>query len=283
MKCGKCRGSHATVEEVRKCYQAGKQTAQPEAKEPPKITDNQLEFLNKLRLERDLYPHPDGSDPEVPRVRMTVRQASEEIDHLIHKVPRTDQPERHPEIERPPASWSAQAPAKVAVPRAAIRTVRHNVRIDNAMREQVQANNREHLRKNDPRLAYWDLPTGKHRYAIDGADGRETDFYLVNRPTEGKWAGYTFVKMVVGGRPSLDIRSKGRLNEILTEIEKDWDKAGARFGIELGRCRHCGVHLTDETSRALGAGPDCRAKHGVMSLCICSWSPSRCRKTRRCR
>ncbi len=32
------------------------------------------------------------------------------------------------------------------------------------------------------------------------------------------------------------------------------------FGIELGRCCGCGRELTDETSRALGVGPECRRR-----------------------
>lgn len=247
MKCGKCRGSHGTVAEVRACYT--KMAASPERPaEPPRITDNQLEFLNKLRVERDMYPYPDGTEPGVPRVRLTRKEASDEIDRLIHNVPRVDQP---------------PAPPKVPVGKKALRTVRNNVRIDNATREKVKANNAERTRRTNPQCAQWDLPTGKHRYAIDGEDGRETDFYLVNRPTEGRWAGYTFVKIVVGGKPAYKITSRDRISKILTEIEKDWDAAGARFGIELGQCRHCGIHLTDETSRRLGAGPDCRAKYGV--------------------
>jgi Family of unknown function (DUF6011) len=235
IKCGNCRESHETVQEVRACYGGQLEMNAAVAREEPGVTPNQLYFLNTLRAERGLELYPDGSKLGVPRVKMTLRAASKEIDNLIHNVPKLE------------VSQGRQAASG---------------KVSDSTRTKVAANNREHLRRNAPHLAEWDLPTGTHRYAIDGDDGRQTDFYKIDRPTEGRWAGRTFVKMVVGGKPSFPVKG-ARASRVLMEIEKDWDRAGVRYGAELGHCRHCGIHLTDETSRTLGAGPDCRAKHGV--------------------
>lgn len=49
---------------------------------------------------------------------------------------------------------------------------------------------------------------------------------------------------------------------VLTAIAAEPVDAMRRYGVELGRCGSCGRTLTDETSRAFGIGPDCRAKIG---------------------
>jgi hypothetical protein len=103
----------------------------------------------------------------------------------------------------------------------------------------------------------WTMPEG--HYAIDGRDGRATDFYRVDRPG-GKWEGWTFVKMVVGGKPDTKIKDRNLLLQILEAIESDPARAAQRYGVELGRCSECNIHLTDEVSRALGIGPTCREK-----------------------
>lgn len=102
-----------------------------------------------------------------------------------------------------------------------------------------------------------EVPAG--RYAvIDPTDGVFKFFHL-DRPTEGRWKGYTFLKV----RASDDlhsIRAKGHRDAVIAEIAKDVEEAQTQYGVKLGRCYRCGRTLTDETSRALGIGPDCRSK-----------------------
>ncbi len=50
---------------------------------------------------------------------------------------------------------------------------------------------------------------------------------------------------------------------VLSTIAADPTEAMRRYGTELGKCGNCGRTLTDETSRAFGIGPDCRAKLGA--------------------
>lgn len=99
------------------------------------------------------------------------------------------------------------------------------------------------------------------RYAIvDEADGR-IRFFVVDRPTEGRWIGRTFVSEQASDE-KYPVRGPRR-NEILAAIAVDAEGALRRYGVELGRCGVCGRTLTDETSRAAGIGPDCAARLGI--------------------
>lgn len=93
------------------------------------------------------------------------------------------------------------------------------------------------------------------RYALNTDAG--TKFYRVDAPTEGRWRGYTFVK-VQAGDEYWPVRGQAA-RDILAAIAADPD-ALARYGQLLGKCGHCGRTLTDEESRRLGIGPICRDK-----------------------
>lgn len=97
-------------------------------------------------------------------------------------------------------------------------------------------------------------------YAIPSTGENDLVFYRVDRPTKGTYAGRTFVKMIVGGHPDRNVR-RSAVAGILERIAADPD-AAARYGRELGRCCRCNRHLTDETSRSAGIGPEC-AKVGA--------------------
>jgi hypothetical protein len=113
------------------------------------------------------------------------------------------------------------------------------------------------------RPANRELPVvAEGRYALvrDGVK-----FYKVDRPQEGKWAGWTFVKAIAGGDgegqewPVKDWNSKF---EILAAIALNPREALERYGREIGSCGHCGRTLTDAESRARGIGPVCAEKLG---------------------
>lgn len=101
------------------------------------------------------------------------------------------------------------------------------------------------------------VPAG--HYAVTGQDGT-TDFYCVNRPTEGKWAGYIFVKLQLSDEyQNVPFRNS---QAILDKIEKDGPEAASkRYGKELGRCGVCKRTLTNNDSIERGIGPVCAAKH----------------------
>lgn len=106
------------------------------------------------------------------------------------------------------------------------------------------------------------VPAG--RYAIDTrlVAINEIAFYKVDRPTEGRWAGYVFVKLITGGggeRRMSFADSKVILNRI---AEVGAQAASARYGHEIGECGICGHVLTNDESRARGIGPICAEKAG---------------------
>lgn len=102
-----------------------------------------------------------------------------------------------------------------------------------------------------------DVPEGY--YAVASGGHNDLLFVRVDRPEKGKWAGRTFLKMVVGGHPDSPIRDFARVRSILDRIIDAGVEAAAQlYGQEIGRCSHCNRHLTDEISRQLGIGPTCR-------------------------
>ena len=96
------------------------------------------------------------------------------------------------------------------------------------------------------------------RYAIPTQEGatNELAFYKVDRPTEGRWAGYVFVKRLVG--PEEQRLSQKQSAAILAKIgEFGAEKASKLYGKEIGHCGVCGRRLTNDESREAGIGPIC--------------------------
>lgn len=109
-----------------------------------------------------------------------------------------------------------------------------------------------------PHRSHPDVPAG--HYAIPSLTGNnDLDFFRVDRPTEGKWAGRTFVKRVIGGRPSSPVRGQ-TARQALELIAAQPEKSALLYAQELGRCSRCNRHLTDELSRRCGMGPECRSR-----------------------
>lgn len=115
------------------------------------------------------------------------------------------------------------------------------------------------------------LPEGTTRYAVENAEG-ETTFIRVDRVTEDKWAGWVFVKQVIGGgAPGMENEQrlgsqrpgdgyKGSFERLLRKVLDDPLSAARRYGLELGTCSDCGRTLTNAESREYGIGPVCRGK-----------------------
>jgi hypothetical protein len=104
------------------------------------------------------------------------------------------------------------------------------------------------------------IPRG--HYATQSISGNnDLDFWRVDRPEYGTYAGRTFVKRIIGGKPDLNVSKSTRISALGAILREGIDICGFRYGQELGKCRHCNRHLTDELSRSLSAGPECRRKH----------------------
>ncbi len=100
-----------------------------------------------------------------------------------------------------------------------------------------------------------EVPAG--RYAIRGTDG-EVKFYKIDKPTEGKWAGRTFVS-VQASDDLHPVRNHSTRVGILAGILVDVMGARKLYGQELGVCGDCGRTLTSEW-RKVGIGPVCSQK-----------------------
>jgi hypothetical protein len=115
------------------------------------------------------------------------------------------------------------------------------------------------------------IPAGAYALdsAPDAAGKTHTVFWLIDRPLEGKWAGWTFVKVQQGpnaGRFSTirpDNLATAAAATVLGRIAANPLDAARRYGIELGMCAVCGQALTNEESRQFGIGPICRQRFGA--------------------
>lgn len=103
------------------------------------------------------------------------------------------------------------------------------------------------------------VPAG--RYATASATGHnDLDFWKVTCPTEGKWAGYTFVDRIIGGHEDTPVRGATAKAALAAIQAAGVEASGLLYAQESSNCRLCGRHLTVETSRHQGYGPECVKK-----------------------
>jgi hypothetical protein len=106
---------------------------------------------------------------------------------------------------------------------------------------------------------YDGIPKG--HYATASLTGNnDFDFWRIDRPEQGQYAGRTFVKRVVGGKPDMNVSRDTKFAALEAILEIGTEVSATLYGRELGRCYRCNRHLTDQTSRRLGIGPECRSK-----------------------
>jgi hypothetical protein len=228
ISCGKCKKTHGSVQDVRACYTG--ETV--EALEEPKATDRQIRFIEKLQAERGMTLISDTDRP-------SIKEASDLIRELL---------------DMPKAAIAPESKITTADPFGV------------PFQPPTEPAKTEDWRKAA-------IPTGY--YATKSLTGNnDYDFWKIESPSEGRWVGYTFVKRVIGGHSDSDVPrdSKKKIstervgskatqrNAIAAIMEMGIEESGRLFGTELKYCRVCGIHLTDETSRALGIGPTCRDK-----------------------
>lgn len=97
-----------------------------------------------------------------------------------------------------------------------------------------------------------EVPAG--RYAVTGTDGT-TKFYRVTTKDGFKLFIYASDTQHI-------VKPWNVVLAVLRQIAQDGVGAAAlRFGVESSHCYECGRRLTDETSRELGIGPDCRSRN----------------------
>lgn len=99
------------------------------------------------------------------------------------------------------------------------------------------------------------VPAGKYALTVDGV----IKYYAVDCPTDGKWAGRTFVSTLASD-DKYPIRNRAAREDIIAAIAADAAAAGKLYGTTIGKCYRCNRTLTDAESRARGIGPEC-VKH----------------------
>lgn len=115
-------------------------------------------------------------------------------------------------------------------------------------------------RRSDVPAPSSEVPEGHYAVVPDNGDN-DLVFYRVDRPTEGRWAGRVFVKHIIGGRPDSPV-ARASVQRVLDQIaEQGIEHSAVRYGVELGQCYACNRTLTDQESRELGIGPECRKRH----------------------
>lgn len=117
-----------------------------------------------------------------------------------------------------------------------------------------------------PEVANQDeIPAGLYALPNNVLNGDQSDndisFFRVDRPTEGKWAGYTFVTRQVSDEfLRMSRRQQDEAKQAIREF--GFEAATRLYGLELGVCGVCGRTLTNAESRAGGIGPVCRQNRG---------------------
>lgn len=101
-----------------------------------------------------------------------------------------------------------------------------------------------------------DVPAG--RYAVVVED--DVRFFQVDRPTEGKWSGWTFVNRIHANGLRINAVKGTDAEAILDQIAADPLAASAEYGKHTGVCGMCMRMLTNPESVARGIGPICAGR-----------------------
>jgi hypothetical protein len=221
IKCGRCGQRHESVEDVRACYNGQTVSSTPE----PVTLSAYRATENQVKFLGRLFAQTGASlvaDTALDTLpKRGPGSASELIDGMLR------------------FTKGGLLPAGVKITRQTKPVAPRQVR--------------------ESGLAKLDVPEG--HYAITSLTGNnDLDFFKVQRPTEGKWKGYTFVNRVIGGKPNVAVRGTTARKALEAILAAGPENAARTYGQEIGRCSRCNRHLTDADSRALGTGPECRNK-----------------------
>lgn len=239
MRCGKCGVSPATVEEVRACY-AGTVDAHPNGK------------FSETGLK------PVGDDPMNP-------PSPKQVAYLLGLQEERVAPEGW--VNKTEAEvWLMERP-DVSSAIEVLKRCQRKPQGETRSPSSGSATSRE-----------WTLPAGRYALYEPGDDvvsysyvdrqdlvpprKGKWRFYQVDRPTEGRWAGYIFVKHLIGapGQYRKEPVARDMRVPILEAIEKDPKQAMIDYGLQSGVCGRCSSPLTDPESLARGIGPICAGK-----------------------
>lgn len=239
MKCGHCKLDHDTVTQVRECY--GQPTNPTELVTPYASTAQQLDA-------HAYHANAKLAEPATAAQRSYIISLAEGREVPVSGTVETAMHIRLAEhlLGDPEYSMSKRE-ASAAI--TWLRTLPISVRLEAAAKKAGTSQQHETVLEG--------------RYAVETPD--VVKFYKVDRPTEGKWTGYVFVKMLVGSPGDWsEYPIKGAAREaVFIAIES----AGVResavlFGRKTQRCGRCMSPLSDPRSRAAGYGQHCASLLG---------------------
>lgn len=250
IRCGKCGATHASVAEVANCYQVNAYAGAGENHQPT-ADQTELDFTIEIqRLEREEEER--RLAWKFSREALTAPPAAN-TSSVFASVRNQKQ--------QPSPKQAKFLDALVADREGAAELLARNGYFHGIIDEMIKLP----LKATDSTIPA--IAAG--RYAVRGADNT-IDFYKVDKPEKGKWAGYTFVKQLIGsvGDWSERYLNKGQSAAILAKIGLNPEESARLFGQTAKACGNCLSPLSDPQSRAAGYGEHCASKHGY-------WYPTR--------
>lgn len=226
VKCGNCKGTHETSNDVRGCY------AQKSVADQARWANNN--FSDDWHRERNL-PVP-NRDPFASE--MAKRVSAEYHGRSVRDNTATDNQRK----------YIADLRAQKGLDPLAFAGTRHQASAEIDRLKSLPDVART-ARQSSGAPAVED-----GRYAVE--HGGVLKFYKVKN-------GYkrVFVEVYASDARHALVSSATRA-EVLRLIAADPQAAMLKFGQEIGSCGHCGRTLTDQESRDYGVGPICRSKLG---------------------
>lgn len=223
---------------------------------PALATERQVAFYSRLVRERFVG---DACDALIAAATtITAKAMSKAIDSLLQvpALPAADGTVRFTKVN---GDWALKGAN--LVPGTTVTVTKANGDTTTAVVGAIISDGLAKVGKAAPVQAATDLPAvpkGHYAYPLPGhpEDAPRLTFVRVDVLDDGR----TFVKRVIGGRPDANI-ARNLVKPTLEAIVRfGIAEAAALYGTELGQCSRCNRHLTDELSRALGIGPECRSK-----------------------
>lgn len=222
---------HDTVAEVRACWGRGEMQGTP------------VGTYSRPARDRDVTPQWNGFNVTAPPSAKQVKY----LNDLLRQA------------KLQPVGWDAEHMARPSVSEGITQLKAYLNRTRPLPTFAPVAHVGEPVSATPTRKPYPDVPAG-HYATISATGNNDYDFWRVDRPDEGPWKGRTFVKRVIGGKPNKNVYRQTALDALKAILDEGIEVTRTRYGTEIGQCWKCNRHLTDETSRALGIGPDCRSK-----------------------
>lgn len=228
MRCGNCKGDHPTVAAVRECYASDGKIA---VKDRPEGDTSDF----RARMEAQVHTR-----PATPRMVAF-------IERLIL--------EKFPENKQAAAKTRYLTDGKKKGSGLSFDNAKANIDELMAMKT-VQAGPTSHFPPPET------LPSG--HYAIPTKEGARNKlaFYRVDRPKDGRWAGFCFIKHIVGGHPESNVPRAQAASVAAAIVKAGVEESALLYGREIGRCCVCNRTLTNDESRAKGIGPICEGAGG---------------------